>query len=140
MKAIVHGEDKLQEAMVGLAAGAFKFMTAEEPTSIFETAGITEVELTRALINILRNNPYPTIQIPHVRRFVIELAIWMMTANVKNVCVFKELEMEKELVTILETTSEIESFNVISGYVGLRRHSMTIHTLVDTALKLLEDR
>ena len=63
----------------------------------------------------------------------------MMTDKVTNVHIFKEMEMEKELEVVLETTAELENFNIFSGTVGLSRHSTTIHSLVETALKLLED-
>ncbi|TXG66759.1 hypothetical protein EZV62_008034 [Acer yangbiense] len=72
-------------------------------------------------------------------RFAIELAIWMMTDKVTNVHIFKEMGMEKELEVVLETTAELKIFNIFSGTVGLSKHSTTIHSLVETALKLLED-
>ncbi|KAL3727414.1 hypothetical protein ACJRO7_032183 [Eucalyptus globulus] len=140
LKAILSGEGKLQEVMVGLAAHAFKFMTAGESTAVFESAGFKETKLACALVEILRSYRYPDIKVPRMRRFAIELAIWMMRDKLKNVQIFRDLGMEEELEGVLDTTSELESFNIFSGSIGLRRHSTTIHSLVETALMLLKDR
>lgn len=133
-------ENKLQEVMVGLAANVFTFMSSSESRSVFQEAGITEAELAKKLVQILKKHQYPATKVPRIRRFVIELAIWMMKDKKENINNFKDLQMEEVLEDVLETTSELESFNVFSGTVGLNRHNLTIHSLVETALKLLEDK
>ncbi|MBA0664617.1 hypothetical protein Goklo_004585 [Gossypium klotzschianum] len=140
LKAIMSEENKLQEVMVGLAAQVFKHMTSNESSIMFERAGIKEEELAKALVQILEKYRHPSAKVPRIRRFTIELAIWMMHDNVKNVYIFKDLGMEKELEGVLETTAELESFNIFSGSVGLSRHNTTIHSLVETALNLLKDQ
>ncbi|KAI6693186.1 hypothetical protein NL676_020896 [Syzygium grande] len=140
LKAILSGEGKLQEVMVGLAAHAFKFMTAEESTAVFERVGFREAELACALVEILKSYRNPNIKVPRMRRFAIELAIWMMRDKLTNVQIFRDLGMEEELEGVMDTTSELESFNIFSGTIGLSRHSMTIHSLVETALLLLKNR
>ena len=137
LQAIMKGENKLQEVMVGLAAHIFKLMDPQESSLAFAEAGITESELAYALVLILRRYQQPHIKIPRIRRFAIELSIWMMRDKASNVRVFRELGMEKELEGVLETTAELESFNMFSGTVGMSRHSTTIHSLVETALSLL---
>ncbi|KAG7996246.1 hypothetical protein I3843_01G149300 [Carya illinoinensis] len=139
LRAIMLEENKLQEVMLGLAAHTFKFMTSQESSIMFEREGITEAELADELVDILKQHQYPPIKIPRIRRFTIELAIWMMRDKVTNVHIFKNLGMEKVLEAVLETTAELESFNIFSGTVGINRHSTTIHSLVETALKLLEE-
>ncbi|KAG6726624.1 hypothetical protein I3843_02G077700 [Carya illinoinensis] len=138
LQAIMSEENKLQEVMLGLAAHAFKFMTSEESSIMFERAGITEAALADELVKILKKHQCPPVKIPRIRRFAIELAIWMMRDKITNVLIFKDLGLEKVLEDVLETTAELESFNVFSGTVGLNRHSTTIHSLVEIALKLLE--
>ncbi|KAF8394467.1 hypothetical protein HHK36_020675 [Tetracentron sinense] len=139
LKAIMSVENKLQEVMLGLAAQIFKFMTSQESSIMFEKNGIKEDELAARLIQILRQYQYPSIKVPRIRRFVIELVIWMMREQERNVHIFKDLGMEKELESVIDTTSELESFNTFSGTVGLSRHSSKMHSLVDTALELLTD-
>ncbi|XP_021290733.1 uncharacterized protein LOC110421456 [Herrania umbratica] len=139
LKAIMSEENKLQEVMVGLAAQVFKHMASEESRIMFDRAGIKEEELAKALVQILQKYYHPSAKVPRIRRFAIELAIWMMHDNVKNVYIFNGLGMEKELEGVLESTAELESFNIFSGTVGLSRHSTTIHSLVETALKLLRE-
>ncbi|CAK7332975.1 unnamed protein product [Dovyalis caffra] len=140
LKAVMSEEKKLQEVMVGLAAEAFKFMTSQEFNIMFERAGIKEGELANKVVQILRKYENPSVKVPRIRRFSIELAIWMMRNNAANAHNFKELGLEKELESVLESTNEIESFNIFSGTFGLSRHSTTIHSLVETALQLMEDR
>ncbi|XP_027338780.1 uncharacterized protein LOC113852649 isoform X2 [Abrus precatorius] len=140
LQAIMSQENKLQEVMVGLAASVFTFMTSSESSTVFEESGITEAELANKLIQILKKHQYPPTKVPRIRRFVIELAIWMMKDKAENIQTFKDMRMEEVLEGVLETTSELESFNVFSGTVGLNRHNLTIHSLVETALNLLEDR
>ncbi|KAL7251922.1 hypothetical protein ACSBR1_013722 [Camellia fascicularis] len=140
LKAIKSEESKLQEVMIGLAAHVFKFMTTEESSIVLERAGIQVAELASVLVQILKKHKYPATKTPRIRRFVIELAIWMVRDKETNVQIFKGLGMEKELESVTDTTSEIENFNVFSGTVGLSRHITTIHSLVETAMKLLEDK
>ncbi|XP_048129998.1 uncharacterized protein LOC115728663 [Rhodamnia argentea] len=126
--------------MVGLAAHAFKFMTAEESTAVFKRAGFREAVLACALVEILRSHRNPRIDVPRMRRFAIELAICMMRDKSTNVQIFRDLGMEEELEGVLDTTSELESFNIFSGTIGLSRHGTTAHSLVETALMLLKNK
>ncbi|KAL6956161.1 hypothetical protein U1Q18_030054 [Sarracenia purpurea var. burkii] len=139
LRAILLEENQLQEAMLGLGGHIFKFMTTQESSIMFKTADIQEAELASTLVRILKKYQNPPIKTPRIRRFVIELAIWMLSYKKTNARIFKELGMKKELERVTETTSEIENFNVISGAIGLSRHSTTIHSLVETAMKFLED-
>ncbi|XP_030465809.1 uncharacterized protein LOC115684983 [Syzygium oleosum] len=139
LNAISTEKGKLQEVMVGLAAHAFKFTTAEELTAVFKRAGFRESKLASALVEILRSHRNPHIKVPRMRRFAIELAIWMMREKSTNVQIFRDLGMEEELEGVLDTTSELESFNIFSGTIGLSRHSSSIHSVVETALMLLKN-
>jgi len=138
LRAIMSEENKLQEVMVGLAANVFKFMTSEESSKMFEKAGTQEAELARALVQILRKYQNPAIDTPRIRRFVIELAIWMMRHKEATVQIFKGLGMRKEMESVIETTSQLENFNFFSGAIGMSPHSTSMHLLVETAMKLLE--
>ncbi|CAI0466517.1 unnamed protein product [Linum tenue] len=140
LKAITSEDKKLQEVMVGLAAEAFKFMTPQESALMFQRAGMTNVQLATIIVTTLRKYEDPPTKVPRIRRFCIELAIWMMRENRGNAEVFRELGFEKDLECVLETTSELESFNIFSGTVGMSRHSVSIHSLVETAMELLVAR
>jgi len=139
LKGIASKETELQEAMVGLAARAFKFITCEESCLAFKKSEVKEEELARALVEILKKHKYPCTRFPRIRRFTIELAIWMMRDQ-KNIQMFKNLGLENELKNVLDTTSEVESFNILSGSVGLSRFKESIQSLVDTAVDLLKDK
>ncbi|KAK4753166.1 hypothetical protein SAY87_021964 [Trapa incisa] len=138
LKAIVSAENKLQEVMMGLASQVFRFMTVQESRHVFEQAGIGELELAETLVHILRKYPEPHIKVPRIRRFTVELAIWMMKDDAANARHLRSMEFERDLEGILETTSEIECFNAFSGTVGLNRHRTTIHSLVETAMRHLQ--
>ncbi|XP_076931340.1 uncharacterized protein LOC143596444 [Bidens hawaiensis] len=135
---IMTEENKLQEVMVGLAAHVFKYMSSEEANAMFKRAGIQEADLAMALVQILKRYPQPQTKIPRIRRYVVELAIWMMKDSC-NIQIFKNLGFEHELEGITETTSEVESFSIFSGAIGLSRYKVSIHSLVETAMNLLTD-
>lgn len=123
--------------MIGLGAQILKFTTSHEAAITFERAGTTQAELAATLVQILKKHKNPPTKTPQIRRFVIEMAIWMMRENTENIHFFEELGMAKELKAVLETTSELESFNIFSGTVGLSRHRITMHSLAEIALGLL---
>ncbi|KMS97749.1 hypothetical protein BVRB_5g124200 [Beta vulgaris subsp. vulgaris] len=138
LKGIISDEDKLQEVTVGLAARAFKFITYAESSTMFEQAGIEESQIANVLVQILRKHIYPPAKFPRIRRFTIELAIWMMKDKESNVRIFKNLGLQNLLENVLETTSELESFNIFSGTVGLSRFKTSMHSLVGYAHNLLK--
>ncbi|KAJ6912079.1 hypothetical protein NC652_022382 [Populus alba x Populus x berolinensis] len=95
LNAVMSEENKLQEVMVGLAAEAFKFMTSQESNTMFNGAGIKEAELANKILQILKRYQNPSVKVPRIRRFSIELAIWMMQNNAANVRTFKDLGLRK---------------------------------------------
>ncbi|KAK3008245.1 hypothetical protein RJ639_015357 [Escallonia herrerae] len=137
LKEITTEDKKLQEVMVGLAAQVFKFMASQESSAVFERVGIQEAELARMLVQILKFHQYPLVTCPNMRRYVVELAICLMRDKDKNIQHFKDLGMEKELEHVIQTTSQLESFDTFSDSVGLSQHSTPIHSLVKTAMELL---
>ncbi|ESQ49426.1 hypothetical protein EUTSA_v10020063mg [Eutrema salsugineum] len=138
LKSITSGDNKLQEVMLGLATQVFKLMSSEEANVVVTESGIKKQELAKSLVSILKKHDKPSIKVPRIRRFVIELAIWMMEDDVENVVVLRDLGMERELEKVLETTAELENFDVFSGAVGVSRHCRTVHWLAELALKMLE--
>ncbi|KAK9144938.1 hypothetical protein Sjap_004841 [Stephania japonica] len=82
---------------------------------------------------------YPSVKAPRIRRFTIELVIWLMRSEESHIYVFRELGMKQELENVMETTSELESFYTFSGSIGLNRYANTMQSLIDEALKLLSN-
>ncbi|XP_070040786.1 uncharacterized protein [Nicotiana tomentosiformis] len=113
LKAIMTEENKLQEVMMGVGAHIFKFITPEESSIMFQRAKIQEAKLAAKLVEILRKHQHPSIKVPRIRRFVIELSIWMMRDKRTNIQVFRNLGMDKEVEYIIETTSELESLRAL---------------------------
>lgn len=140
LEAIKNEENKLLEVMVGVAACIFKFMSSQEASNMFKTARFPESDLAYKLVQILKNYRYPSIKVPNIRRYAIELAVWMMKDNEANILTFARLGIERELESLLDTTSEVENFIIFSGTVGQCRHSTTIQTLVEMAMKLLSQK
>ncbi|XP_047333710.1 uncharacterized protein LOC124937487 [Impatiens glandulifera] len=132
--------NKLQEVMVGLAARVFEYTAKDELRMMFEKAGMDEDELGKTVVKILKKHRYPPAKTPRIRRFVVELAISMMRTEKANVENFRRIGLEIELEHIMETTSEVESFNIFSGMVGMNRHNTSIHSLVEIALKLMQNK
>lgn len=130
-------KSKLLEVSLGLTSQMCKFMSAEEFSGRLYKSGISESDFVINLIRILKKYNHPSVKVPRIRRFVIELAIWMMRADSNKIKLFISSGMEKELRSVSETTSELECFNVFSGSVGLSRHDVSLCSLVDTALLLM---
>ncbi|XP_031501075.1 uncharacterized protein LOC116264806 [Nymphaea colorata] len=139
LKDIMSEEEKCLEVAIGLAAQVLRFTNASEFHDALAWAGTEMSELAAKLVQILRNDPNPSVKVPRMRRFVVELVITMMQVETQSRELFKKLELEKELKCVLETTSELECFNVFSGSVGLSPHTTTLHSLVDTAHELLNN-
>ncbi|XP_010906015.1 uncharacterized protein [Elaeis guineensis] len=139
LRAIMLEKDKLLEVSIGLTTQICKFMSSTEFSKELERAGIKETDLVQKLIEILNKYNYPEIKVPRIRRFVIELAIWMMKSDTNYIRLYKNFEMDKLLENVAETTSELECFHVFSGSVGLSKHSRTLSSVVDTALELMTD-
>lgn len=137
LKGIISEHDKIREVMVGLAARAFRFITYSESSIMFEQGGIKEAEIADVLVQILKKHTYPPSKFPRIRRFTIELAIWMMKDKETKARIFRNLGLENELQNVLDTTSELEIFNIFSGTVGLSRFRTPMQSLVDTAQNLL---
>ncbi|RZR99125.1 hypothetical protein BHM03_00028612 [Ensete ventricosum] len=113
---------KLLEVSLGLATQAFRFMDAGEYAKQLEQLGIREDEFAEKS---------QSTKVPRIRRFTIELTIWKMNCDEKYIRLFTGIGMEEEIECVSDTTSEIECFNILSGSVGLSRHSTPLGSLVD---------
>ena len=137
LKSVMVEEMKLLEVSLGLMVQILRFTTIEEFTQGLEKAEIDESIIAKKMVEILKKYDYPSIKVPRIRRFVIEIAIWMMKSSKKYTKLLQEFGMEKELECVAETTTELECFNVFSGSVGLSRHCVSLYSLVDTSLDLM---
>ncbi|KAH9322445.1 hypothetical protein KI387_017084 [Taxus chinensis] len=132
------GTFQFQEATIGLIAQMFKLMDKSEIDLAFKEVEITKRLFMMRLIEVLRRHSRPSIKIPNIRRFCIELVIYMLEKEKQNFYM-KRLELEEALEQVIESTSEIESYNTFSGSIGLTKHHTTIHSITRTAIKLLCD-
>jgi len=132
-------EIKLLEVSLGLATQIFRFISYAELVKELHKAGIQEVQFAERLVQLLKTYNYPSVKVPRIRMFLVELTIWLMTSDAKHIKFFNDCEVQIELLNVAETMSELECFNVFSGNVGLSRHSRALGALVDTALKLIND-
>ncbi|KAK9144856.1 hypothetical protein Sjap_004759 [Stephania japonica] len=139
LQATMAEQNKLQELMLGLAAKVFRFMTPQESSHVFKRTGVEEIDWEMKLVEIVQLNLYPSVKAPRIRRFTIELVIWLMRSEQSHIYVFRELGMEQELENVMETSSELESFNTFTGSIGLNRYAKTMQSLIYDALKLLSN-
>ncbi|KAL8047828.1 hypothetical protein ABFX02_07G025000 [Erythranthe guttata] len=139
LEAIMKEENKLQEVMIGAGACIFKFMNSQDSRIMYERCGIREFDLAHRIFMVLKKYRHPSIKVPSIRRCAIEMAIWMMRDNNTNIRSFESLGIMEELDSVMETTSELENFNIFSGTVGLCRHKMAMDALVGIAIQLLEE-
>ena len=119
---------KLLNISLGLAAQMLRFMQPGELRASLATAGVTDTALARTLVLVLREYSRPSLEVPRIRLYTLELAIALMRSDARFVTLFVELGMEAEQRRVAETTSGLECFNVFSGSVG---------SLVDSATELM---
>ncbi|ONK78012.1 uncharacterized protein A4U43_C02F13280 [Asparagus officinalis] len=140
LNAIMVEEMKLLEVSLGLAVQIFNVISYEEYMKELEKSGIREDQFAERLVKLLNTYSYPSIKVPRIRRFLIELAIWLMRSDEeKYVTSFKSFGLEAELENVAETMSELECFNVFSGSVGLSRHNRALSSLVEAALEWVRE-
>lgn len=139
LNAIMAEEMKLLEVSLGFATQILRFISYKEYVEELEKAGIQDVQFAERLVRLMKTYKYPSIKVPRIRRFLIQLAIWLMTSDEKYAKLFNDLVMETELENVAETMSEMECFNVFSGSVGLSRHNRPLSSLIETALKLITE-
>jgi hypothetical protein len=94
--------------------------------------------LARTLVQVLQEYNCPSMDVPRVRRYTIELAVAMMRSDVRYVALFVEYGLEDKLRHVAATTSQLECFYVFSGSVGLGHRAVSVHTLVASALELMK--
>ena len=128
---------KLLNISLGLAAQMLRFMQPGELRASLATAGVTDAALARTLVLVLREYSRPSLEVPHIRLYTLELAIALMRSDARFVALFVELGMEAEQRRVAETTSGLECFNVFSGSVGLSRRAVSVGSLVDSATELM---
>uniref|UniRef100_A0A0D9VU93 DUF4220 domain-containing protein n=1 Tax=Leersia perrieri TaxID=77586 RepID=A0A0D9VU93_9ORYZ len=150
LKATMTGSDKILEVSVGLTTQICKFIDGDRFAAGLRAAGTDERGYVERLASILRENRYPVIRVPRMRRFVVHQVIWLMTSSssaagdgnnggvgVDYVALLREAGMERLLESIADTTSELECYHVFSGSVGIGKHRESFSAAVDAALELL---
>lgn len=131
---------KLLNISLGLAAQMVRFMEPGELRAALATAGMTDAALARTLVLVLREYGRPSMVVPRIRLYTLELAIALMMRSPEEArfaALFVELVMEGELGRVAETTSGLECFNVFSGSVGLSRRAVSVGSLVESARELM---
>jgi hypothetical protein len=129
--------EKLLEASVGLTTQICMFLSGEQFEEELRRRGAGKAMYVERLASILRRHTYPEIKVPRIRRFVVLQAMWLMRADDDYVRLFREVDMVSLLVSIGDTTSDLECYHVFSGSVGLSQHRVSFSTIVESALKLL---
>ena len=139
-------KSKLLEVSLGLVAQMARFMGPHELSHHLAGAGVAggEEELVGRLVAVLARYGSPSIRVPRIRRFAVELGVAMMTEGRRRrgavAVMMAAAGMGPVLRRVAETTSELECFHVFSGSAGLSRHAVSLSALVDTALELMGAR
>ena len=89
---------------------------------------------------VLREYSRPSLEVPRIRLYTLELAIALMRSDARFVSLFVELGMEAEQRRVAETTSGLERFNVFSGSVGLSRRAVSVASIVDSVMELMRQQ
>ncbi|KAG0550382.1 hypothetical protein BDA96_01G333200 [Sorghum bicolor] len=140
LRNIMVEKTKLLNISLGLAAQMVRFMQPGELRASLATAGVTDAALARRLVLVLGEYSRPSLEVPRIRLYTLELAIALMRSDARFVTLFVELGMEAEQRRVAETTSGLECFNVFSGSVGLSRRAVSVASLVDSAMELMRQQ
>ncbi|KAJ1298819.1 hypothetical protein BS78_01G482800 [Paspalum vaginatum] len=138
LRNIMVEKTKLLNISLGLAAQMLRFMQPGELRASLAAAGVTDAALARTLVLVLREYSRPSMVLPRIRLYTLELTIALMRSDARLVTLFVELGMEADLRRVAETTSGLECFNVFSGSVGLSRRAVSVCSLVDSAMELVK--
>jgi hypothetical protein len=130
---------KLLNISLGLAAQMLRFMEPGELRGSLSAAGVTDAALARTLVLVLREYGRPSLVVPRIRLYTLELAMALMRSEegARFAVLFVEHGLEGELRRVAETTSGLECFNVFSGSVGLNRRAVGVCSLVESARELM---
>ncbi|KAJ3670790.1 hypothetical protein LUZ60_008216 [Juncus effusus] len=137
LRATMEKKEKLLETSIGLTTQICMLIGQNNFITELERAKIQDKKYVETLTNILREYKFPGIEVPRIRRFVVQQAIWMMKHHKHYVELFKLFEMENLLESVGDSTSDLECFHVFSGSVGISQHRKHLSDLVDAALELL---
>uniref|UniRef100_A0A0D9Z200 Uncharacterized protein n=1 Tax=Oryza glumipatula TaxID=40148 RepID=A0A0D9Z200_9ORYZ len=137
LRTIMAEKGKVLNIFLGLAAQILRFMEPEELRASLAAARVTDAALAKTMVQVLREYSRPSMVVPRIRRYTIELAVAMMRSDKRYVALFVELGMEDQLRRVAGTTSELECFNVFSGSVGLSRRGVSVCADVEAALELM---
>ncbi|KAH7676922.1 Armadillo-like helical-containing protein [Dioscorea alata] len=137
LHSIMVEEGKLLEVSIGLTIQIFRFMSFEESDKELKKACISPNNFIKKLAQILEKYNIPHVQVPRIRRFVVEMVIWLMKSHEKYIQLSKKFEMDKAIKGVAETTSDLECFPVFSGSIGLSRDHINLCSLTHVALELL---
>jgi hypothetical protein len=138
LRTIMVEKEKTLNIFLGLAAQMVQFMEPGELRASLAVAGVVDAVLARTLVQVLQEYNCPSMDVPRVRRYTIELAVAMMRSDVRYVALFVEYGLEDKLRHVAATTSQLECFYVFSGSVGLGHRAVSVHTLVASALELMK--
>ncbi|CAM0952945.1 unnamed protein product [Alopecurus aequalis] len=138
LRNIMVAKEKTLNIFLGLAVQMLRFMDPKELRASLAIANVVDVELVRTLVQVLQEYSRPSMEVPRVRRYTIQLALSMMRSDVGYVALFVELGLEGELRRVAKTTSLLECFYVFSGSVGLGHRAVSVRTLVASALELMK--
>ncbi|EPS65785.1 hypothetical protein M569_08988, partial [Genlisea aurea] len=123
-------DEKVKEAMMGAAAMVVELLPSE---IVSEEVGTESV--ARVVSTVLEKYEFPSVKVPNIRRYAVELSVGMMTSA--TVEALDLMGLEEKLASVMKTTSELESFSVFCGTVGVCRHRMSMPSLVEAAMKKL---
>ncbi|KAL5210599.1 hypothetical protein ABZP36_006222, partial [Zizania latifolia] len=137
LRTIMVEKEKVLNIFLGLAAQMLRFMEPGELRASLAAATVTDEALARTMVQVLREYNRPSMVVPRIRRYTIELAVAMMRWDERYAAMFLELGMEDQLRRVASTTSELECFNVFSGSVGISRRAVSVCALVESALELM---
>lgn len=93
--------------------------------------------LVQKLKQILEMYCFPTTEIPGIRRVTIEMMVWIMQSNKRNIESFRHFNVATKLEEVARAARKLESFRLFYKGVGIARFSKPISHVARAALALI---
>lgn len=133
--------EKTQEAAIGLASKTLPLLKPEEVERMFSGGGaeFRKEDVVLMVGSVLDAHKVPSMKLPRVRRFCLELVAALVDADPASFLpLFETHGFASYVDTVSASASDLENYATFSGFIGVAFHHRTMEHLVQTAIDKLQ--
>ncbi|CAL5034756.1 unnamed protein product [Urochloa decumbens] len=134
----IEEEGKVLESFIGLSVQICDSLNSCDFAKKHENGSHPTIDmLVQKLKQILEMYCSPTTETPGIRRVTIELMIWIMQSNKRNIESFRRFNVATKLEEVARAARKLESFRLFYSGLGVARYSKPISHVARAALALI---